>query len=95
MATAKEIVEATKKLQAAIDFFIEEVGWNRSGVLTSWVMVGHQTKWEGGDLIDTYPIWFKDGQQSKHISLGLLSTALDQLDDPDGYERLDDASDST
>jgi hypothetical protein len=93
VATIHQIVEATKKLQSAIDAFIEETGWNDAGVLTSWVMVGHQARWEGEDLIDTYPIWFKDAQQSRHITAGLLSTALDQIDDPDGYRRLDDEDD--
>jgi len=93
MATVQQILQATKKLQEAIDAFIAETGWNEAGVLTSWIMVGHQSRWEGEDLIDTYPIWFKDGQQSRHINVGLLSTALDQVDDPDGYERIDDEDD--
>jgi hypothetical protein len=93
VATFEKILEATEKLQTAIDSFIEETGWNEAGVLTSWIMVGHQAKWEGTELVDTYPIWFKGGQQSKHINLGLLNTALDQIDDPDGYERLDDQDD--
>lgn len=89
MATQEQIKEAHKKLDAAIENFIQECEWGKAGVLTSWVIVGHQVAYDNdGDLVDTYPIWYRGAQQSHHVNLGLLNAGIDAVSS--NFTRVDD-----
>lgn len=88
--TEDPIKAATKKLDKAIETFMEDTGWNKHGILASWILAGHQVSFDdGGDELGTYPIWFKGGSQPHHINIGLLNTALDALKE-DRMRRLSD-----
>lgn len=79
---------AQEKLDAAVEEFIRDTGWNSSGVLTSWIIVGHQMNYdEDGDEIGAYPIVFKNGVQAHHINVGLLGVGLKILEG-DRYQRM-------
>lgn len=78
----KERVEAArKKLEAAVDAYFEESGWNDAGVLTSWMFIGHQLSYDdSGGMEDTYAMMYKGGQASEHVALGLLGSAKRKID---------------
>jgi hypothetical protein len=70
--------KAQAELDAAIDKFMVTSGFADAGVLTAYMLVCHQTKWdEDGDAVDTYPLIYKGGLQSRHINIGLLEVARD------------------
>lgn len=78
MADDKCIQQA---IDEAVETFIRESGWNESGALTAWVLIGHQVSFDdSGDTVDTYPTIIKGGSQPDHIVIGLLQMFISQME---------------
>lgn len=80
MATDATLAAAQRKLDAAVEEYLTATGWSKSGVLTAWVLVGHQHGvGDDGDITTCVPIVYMNGTQPDHVALGLLQIAADTI----------------
>jgi hypothetical protein len=69
------------ELDEAVDAFIRDTGWNEAGALTSWVLVGHQMRFDvDGEIISTYPMVYKGGSLPDHVAMGLIEVLRAQTE---------------
>ena len=87
MADTEQERQAQHALDEAVDTFMRESGWAESGVLTAWVLVGHQAGFDDGEETVTYPIVYSRGAVPDHVALGLLDIARDAIHGCSRYRR--------